>query len=68
VTGQTEQQPKQMSDQGTTSTTPDQTAASESAATGEKEGKGLPQTASPLPLLALAGFGALALGVLMLKR
>jgi hypothetical protein len=65
MTGQSDQQPKQMSDQGTTSTTPDQTAASESAAAGEK---GLPQTASPLPLLALAGFGALALGVLMLKR
>jgi LPXTG-motif cell wall-anchored protein len=30
--------------------------------------KQLPQTASPLPLIALAGFGSLALGVLLRRR
>jgi len=62
-----------MSDQGTTPSS-DQTAntSDQSAATSQsannQAGQGLPQTASPLPLLALAGFAALALGILILKR
>jgi|ERR1051326_175130 LPXTG-motif cell wall-anchored protein len=65
--------PDQNANPSSSSTSPDQNAAGTSAtsdqnANTDANGKKLPQTASPLPLLGLLGVGSLAAGVISRRK